>query len=522
MVAALAAPPASMAAERLSDVDILNFGLRFERLQATFYTEADSMGTIARMSPPKQRWARVLGAHERAHVRIIKKILGDKADRRPFFDFHGVTETDARLHAHCRRHGGAHGRPARRDSRRTYAIAGSQRPCSVCSPRRRATPHGHATSSARHPRHTRSMSRDRSMASQRSSPTPISSSPRRAWRGAGGAHASRGETGPAHRSGDRHPRRGTGLDAGRTATAGRLPRRGLGRGRAPAGSPRLHSRATRAPGIDAVPVAMGHRPSVGGRAPGARPAVPGRRLGAAENSRGNREHRPRPRASRRPEGPSLGPGGNGDASQRPRRLGSPIRVGRLRNGGHAPRRRSDPPDPHAAEARPRRLPCPGRDRHAPLADPTGSLLHPQPADALRRPDVRATGVRHERSLDASLGLARRRLHRHPRNLTGRGSSPAGVARLIRCATRTSSPRQAHAGRHAADHQVIPGDRGRRRAPVMARVQAGRGGPSVARRTMTGGSTIRSGARSGSTIDSSTVSTAICARRRRSWRTVVSW
>ena len=47
------------------------------------------------MSPPKQRWARVLGAHERAHVRIIKKILGDKADRRPFFDFHGVTETDA-------------------------------------------------------------------------------------------------------------------------------------------------------------------------------------------------------------------------------------------------------------------------------------------------------------------------------------------------------------------------------------------------------------------------------------------
>jgi hypothetical protein len=95
MVAALAAPPTAMAAERLSDVDILNFGLRFERLQATFYTEAESIGTIARMSPAKQRWARVLGAHERAHVRIIKKILGDKAGRRPFFDFHGVTETEA-------------------------------------------------------------------------------------------------------------------------------------------------------------------------------------------------------------------------------------------------------------------------------------------------------------------------------------------------------------------------------------------------------------------------------------------
>jgi hypothetical protein len=95
MLAALAAPPASTAAERVSDVDILNFGLRFERLQAAFYTEAERLGTIDRMSPRKQRWARVLGAHERAHVRIIKKILGEKADRRPFFDFHGVTETDA-------------------------------------------------------------------------------------------------------------------------------------------------------------------------------------------------------------------------------------------------------------------------------------------------------------------------------------------------------------------------------------------------------------------------------------------
>jgi hypothetical protein len=46
------------------------------------------------MAAPKQRWARVLGAHERAHVQIIKKILGRKAGKRPFFDFHGVTESD--------------------------------------------------------------------------------------------------------------------------------------------------------------------------------------------------------------------------------------------------------------------------------------------------------------------------------------------------------------------------------------------------------------------------------------------
>ena len=94
ILAVLAAPASVRAGERITDVDILNFGLRFERLQATFYTEAESLGTIATMAAPKQRWARVLGAHERAHVQIIKKILGDKAERRPFFDFHGVTETD--------------------------------------------------------------------------------------------------------------------------------------------------------------------------------------------------------------------------------------------------------------------------------------------------------------------------------------------------------------------------------------------------------------------------------------------
>jgi hypothetical protein len=95
MLAALAAP--ARAAESVSDVDILNFGLRFERLQATFYTQADELGTIRKMPAAKQHWAEVLGAHERAHVRILKKILGDKAGKRPYFDFHGVTETDDRF-----------------------------------------------------------------------------------------------------------------------------------------------------------------------------------------------------------------------------------------------------------------------------------------------------------------------------------------------------------------------------------------------------------------------------------------
>jgi hypothetical protein len=91
VLAALAAPASASAA--IGDVDILNFGLRFERLQATFYTQADEVGTIRRMSARRQHWAEVLGAHERAHVRIIKKILGRNAEKRPFFDFHGVTES---------------------------------------------------------------------------------------------------------------------------------------------------------------------------------------------------------------------------------------------------------------------------------------------------------------------------------------------------------------------------------------------------------------------------------------------
>ena len=93
-LAALAAPSAAVAAGRLSDTDVLRFGLRFERLQATFYTEADRLGTVGRMTAAKQRWARTLGAHERAHVRIVKQILGDKAGPRPFFDFHGSTESE--------------------------------------------------------------------------------------------------------------------------------------------------------------------------------------------------------------------------------------------------------------------------------------------------------------------------------------------------------------------------------------------------------------------------------------------
>jgi hypothetical protein len=92
MLAALATP--HEAAGAVTDTSILQFGLRFERLQATFYTQADEMGTIRKMSERKQLWAHTLGAHERAHVKIIKSVLGKKAEGRPFFDFGKANETD--------------------------------------------------------------------------------------------------------------------------------------------------------------------------------------------------------------------------------------------------------------------------------------------------------------------------------------------------------------------------------------------------------------------------------------------
>lgn len=91
MLGALATPADAMA--EVSDVEILQFGLRFERLQATFYTQAEELGTIGRMVDAKRRWARTLGAHERAHVKIIKQVLGENVEPRPFFAFGDAVES---------------------------------------------------------------------------------------------------------------------------------------------------------------------------------------------------------------------------------------------------------------------------------------------------------------------------------------------------------------------------------------------------------------------------------------------
>lgn len=89
-IAAARAPAAEAAAGlAASDVDILNYALVLEYLQASFYTEAERSGALKGKTAAA---ARVVGATERAHVRAFHKLLGSKAVQRPTFDFQGTTE----------------------------------------------------------------------------------------------------------------------------------------------------------------------------------------------------------------------------------------------------------------------------------------------------------------------------------------------------------------------------------------------------------------------------------------------
>jgi hypothetical protein len=90
LLTALAMPPGASA--KSDPTEILNFDLVFEYLQSSFYTEADKVGTVKSMNSESELWARTLGAHERAHVRILKSVLGSKAAKKPSFNFGGVTD----------------------------------------------------------------------------------------------------------------------------------------------------------------------------------------------------------------------------------------------------------------------------------------------------------------------------------------------------------------------------------------------------------------------------------------------
>lgn len=72
------------------DASILNYALSLEYLQAAFYTEAERRRSL---KGETARQARIVGAHERAHVQALKDVLGNRAIGRPSYDFRGVTES---------------------------------------------------------------------------------------------------------------------------------------------------------------------------------------------------------------------------------------------------------------------------------------------------------------------------------------------------------------------------------------------------------------------------------------------
>lgn len=75
-----------------NDVAILRFDQVLEALQAGLYTEAERLGAL---KPETLAWARVVGAHERAHLQAIKNLLGSKVVKSPAFNYGDVTSDES-------------------------------------------------------------------------------------------------------------------------------------------------------------------------------------------------------------------------------------------------------------------------------------------------------------------------------------------------------------------------------------------------------------------------------------------
>lgn len=72
------------------DLAMVNFDIVLEHLQSALYVEAQRLGAL---KPKTLAWARVVGAHELAHLAALKAMV-DRPPRRPSFNFRGVTEDE--------------------------------------------------------------------------------------------------------------------------------------------------------------------------------------------------------------------------------------------------------------------------------------------------------------------------------------------------------------------------------------------------------------------------------------------
>ncbi len=91
LLGALLAPEAAGAKRsRKQDIAILNFALALEYLQDSFYTEVERLGGFRGQLAEQ---ARVVAAHERAHVVALRDVIGRQAVKRGRYDFRGATES---------------------------------------------------------------------------------------------------------------------------------------------------------------------------------------------------------------------------------------------------------------------------------------------------------------------------------------------------------------------------------------------------------------------------------------------
>jgi len=81
-----AVPAIARGAVPQSDIDILNFALTLEYLEAEFYAKANA-NRIFGSSKELFRFSQVVAQHEATHVTFLRKVLGAKAVAKPTFDF---------------------------------------------------------------------------------------------------------------------------------------------------------------------------------------------------------------------------------------------------------------------------------------------------------------------------------------------------------------------------------------------------------------------------------------------------
>jgi hypothetical protein len=90
---------AASASSRAQDVRILNYLLRLEYVMAAFYEKAAAEGQL---TGEMQQFVSVVGEHERKHVALLQRILGEDADAEPSVDFGDGTSTPTKVSATAR------------------------------------------------------------------------------------------------------------------------------------------------------------------------------------------------------------------------------------------------------------------------------------------------------------------------------------------------------------------------------------------------------------------------------------